>query len=54
VSRLRRRAARCARSSWIAVSIRRGTEKNISLCVPGKAETEDVLKKLVAGTYSFA
>jgi len=30
------------------------TEKNISLCVPGKAETEDVLEKLVAGTYSFA
>ena len=25
-----------------------------SLCVPGKAETEDVLKKLVTGTYSFA
>jgi sulfite reductase (NADPH) flavoprotein alpha-component len=37
-----------------AKAIADGTEKNISLCVPGKAETEDVLKKLVAGTYSFA
>jgi hypothetical protein len=37
-----------------AKAIADGTEKNISLCVPGKAETEDVLEKLVAGTYSFA
>jgi hypothetical protein len=37
-----------------AKAIADGKEKDISLCVPGKAETEDVLKKLVAGTYSFA
>jgi sulfite reductase (NADPH) flavoprotein alpha-component len=37
-----------------AKAIAEGAEKNISLCVPGKAETEDVLKKLVTGTYSFA
>jgi hypothetical protein len=37
-----------------SAAIANGTEKNISLCVPGKAETEDVLKKLVAGTYCFA
>jgi len=37
-----------------AKAIAEGKEKDISLCVPGKAETEDVLKKLVAGTYAFA
>jgi sulfite reductase (NADPH) flavoprotein alpha-component len=37
-----------------AKAIADGKEKDISMCVPGKAETEDVLKKLVAGTYVFA
>ena len=38
----------------VAKAIADGKEKDITLCVPGKAETEDVLRKLVAGTYSFA
>jgi len=32
-----------------AKAIANGTEKNLSLCVPGKQETEDVVKNLMAG-----
>ena len=37
-----------------AKAIANGTEKNLTLCVPGKEETEDVVKRLMAGTYTFA
>ncbi len=37
-----------------AKAIANGSEKNLSLCVPGKEETEDVVKKLMAGTYTIA
>jgi len=36
-----------------AKAIANGSEKNLTLCVPGKEETEDVVKKLMAGTYTF-
>jgi hypothetical protein len=37
-----------------AKAIANGSEKNLTLCVPGKEETEDVVKKLMAGTYTIA